>query len=157
MGPFIYNIFMNDLILQLTKERGDCVYNYADDNTVSACDKTLGGLQTKLSELSGILVQWFSDNYMQANPSKFQYVLFADGGKEHESNLLPISEGISLKAVNCVRLLGVDVDQSLSFKGHISKICNNAGRQLNALSRLTHILSSEAKTDTSLELYSIIL
>ncbi len=85
-------------------------------------DKTLGGLQAKLSELSGILIQWFSDNYMQTNPSKFQYILFGEGGKEHESNVLPKkSEGISLKSVNCVRLLSVDVDRSLSFKGPFEK------------------------------------
>ncbi len=59
-----------------------------------------------------------------------------------ERNTKSISEGISLKAVNCVRLLGVD--QSLSFKGHISKNCNKTDRQLNALSRPSHILSSEA-------------
>ena len=38
---------------------------------------------------------------MQANPSKFQYILFGEGGKEHKSNLLPISGGISFKGVNC--------------------------------------------------------
>ncbi len=143
MGPFVYNICTNDIILQLTKERSDCVYNYA--NTVSACDKILGGLQAKLSEVSGIFIQWFSENYMQANPSKFQYILFDEGGKEHERNLLLISQEIGLKAVNCIRPLGVDVGQSLSFKGHISKNCNKAGRHLNALSSLSHVLSSEAK------------
>ncbi len=76
----------NYLLLQLTKESGDYVYNFADDNAVSACDETLGGLQAKLSELSGILIQWFNDNYMQANPSQFQYILFGEGGKEHEIN-----------------------------------------------------------------------
>ncbi len=30
IGPFVYNIFTNDLLLQLTKERGDCGYNHAE-------------------------------------------------------------------------------------------------------------------------------
>ena len=36
---FVYNIFIDDLILRVT--RNSDIYKYADDNTVSACDKQM--------------------------------------------------------------------------------------------------------------------
>ena len=59
--------------------------------------------------------------------------------------VLHVHEGVDLQPTNCVSLLGVDVDRSLSFSNHVSKICKKAGRQLNALSRLANILTVEAK------------
>ncbi len=96
---YLLFLFTYDSPVQLTKERGDCVYNDADDNTVSACDKTPGSLRAKLSELPGRPIQWFRGNYMQANPSKFQYTLFSEGGKEHESNLLPVGSVLRRESV----------------------------------------------------------
>ncbi len=49
MGPFAYNIFTNDLLLQLEKHRNGCVFNYADGNTVSASDATTTGVNSKLN------------------------------------------------------------------------------------------------------------
>ncbi len=51
MGPFAYNIFINDLLLQVARNSEGNIYNYADDNTVSACDKTIDGLHNKLTEV----------------------------------------------------------------------------------------------------------
>ncbi len=111
------------------------IYNYADDNTVSSCDKTIDGLHNKLT-VSGLLLQWFTENYMQANASKLQYIMFRSADKvlDNSAHVLHIDDGVDLKSKDCVKLLGVDVDQSLSFKDHISRICKKAARQLNALS-----------------------
>ncbi len=56
------------------------------------------------------MINMFSDNLMQANPSKFQCILF--GSTEKES--LQLSESITLDVVGCVKLLGVDIDKKLS-------------------------------------------
>ncbi len=76
MGPFIYNIFTNDLLLQVTRNGDGNIYKYGDDNTVSAWDKTVDGLNNQLTAVSCLLLQWFTESYMQANASKFQYNLF---------------------------------------------------------------------------------
>ncbi len=44
-----------------------------------------------------------------------------------------------------VKLLGLHVDNLLSFNGHIDVICRKAGRKLNVLSRLSKALSTESK------------
>ncbi len=50
-----------------------------------------------------------------------------------------------LKSKSCVKLLGVDVDPSLSFKDHLSRTCKKAGGHLNVLSRLSNSLTTDAK------------
>ncbi len=71
MGPFIHHIFTNDLLLQVTRNGDGNIYNYADDNRVSAWDKTVDGLNNKLRTVSCLLLQWFTENYIQASASKF--------------------------------------------------------------------------------------
>ncbi len=80
---------------------------------------------------------------MQAHASKFQYMLFRSDDKLADNNVLHIHDGVDLKSESGVKVLGVHVNQSLSYKDHISRICKKAGRQLNVLSRLSNILTAE--------------
>ncbi len=125
MDPFIYNIFSNDLLLHVTRN----IYNYADDNTASAWDKTVDDLNNKLTAVSCLVLQWLTEHYMQANALKFQYILFRSYDNFPDNNVLHIQNGVDLKAECWVTVLGVDFDQSLSFNDHISRICKKAGRQ----------------------------
>ena len=46
------------------------MFNYADDNYISVNHKDA------LEEESKIMVEWFNSNSLQANPCKFQAILF---------------------------------------------------------------------------------
>ena len=43
------------------------------------------------------------------------------------------------------RLLGIHIDNQLSFKYHTSQLCLNAGRKLSALARISHLLSQDRR------------
>ena len=73
--------------------------------------------------------------------AKFQCIFF--GSKDKET--LRLSENIVLDVVDCVKLLGVDIDRNLSFNSHITRICKKAGRHIQVLRRLSSILTSETK------------
>ena len=45
--------------------------------------------------------------------------------------------GISLKSETKVTLLGVDIDNQLTYHSHINNICRKAMNQINALKRLS--------------------
>ncbi len=122
MGPFVYNIFTNDLLLQLEKHMHGSVFNYADDNTVLACDDTITGVNSKLEELSRVLIEWFTQNFMQANASKFQYIMFGSSRVANCNSELKLEASVTLTVSSCVRLLGVDVDQNLLFSEHVGRI-----------------------------------
>ena len=44
-----------------------------------------------------------------------------------------------------VKPLGVHIDRELNFNSHVTMICRNAGRQLNALGCLANVLSIDDK------------
>ena len=49
LGPLLFNIFINDFYLWITKAD---VLNFADDNTISAAEKTIENLISTLEEES---------------------------------------------------------------------------------------------------------
>ena len=48
-----------------------------------------------------------------------------------------------IKSENLVTLLGITIDNQLSFDDHISKLCNKASMQLNAIFRLKKYMSKK--------------
>ena len=83
---------------------------------------------------------------MQANPSKFQ--AFITGNNCDISDITFNVAGAEIPPSTSVNLLGVEIDNRLTFSNHISNICAKAGRQLSALARLSKILDTETKLIT---------
>ena len=72
LGPILFNIFLNDLLAVLSKSQ---LYNFADDNTISAEASNIDSLLKILKEESESAVKWFKDNSMIVNPDKFQAII----------------------------------------------------------------------------------
>ena len=64
-------LFINDIFFFV---KDSTIYNYADDNTVSNCDNDIDVVTTTLENDSMELINWFSLNFMKANPDKFQAI-----------------------------------------------------------------------------------
>ncbi len=72
LGPIIFNIFMNDAFYFIQK----CDFvNYADDGTLSKIATTMESLTECLIHDSQVAIDWFHNNFMEANTSKFQFML----------------------------------------------------------------------------------
>ena len=114
------------------------MYNYADDNTLSFSSPDYDILISTLEAESQVLIDWFKDNKMQANPDKFQ--VLAVGKKTFEKIHL-----FKFKIIYCyvkkLKLLGIDIDYQLKFDQHISNLCRKASQQLNVLKRLGSYLT----------------
>ena len=142
LGPLLYNIHSNDLLSCLL---GTCdVYNYADDNTVGCTGATTNDVQSKLELVASKMLSWFGNNFMKANPNKFQYIIFDRSIKNDDDHVINIGSE-QIPSNKCVKLLGVNIDNKLTFNDHISDLCCKAGRKLNVLARLSVILDREAK------------
>ena len=84
LGPILFNVFINDLLLFI-KETDIC--NFADDTTLYACGKDLDTISYKLELETNTTIQWLKDNEMVANPSKFQ-LMFLSKYKDIEKTCL---------------------------------------------------------------------
>ena len=68
------------------------LFNYADDNTIITVNNNPDVVIDYLVLDSNIAIPWFKNNYMLANPDKFQLLLVCN-----------------------VKLLGVNIDERLTF------------------------------------------
>ena len=96
------------------------LYNYADYNTVSAADWVLSKLIANLAEYSLMLIKWFADNHMKANPDKFQAI--AVGKRTKDENITFNIDNNILHCDDHVKLLGVTIDFKLNFDLNISNV-----------------------------------
>ena len=78
---------------------------------------------------------------MKVNVSKFQSVTLKPKGVISDVEFHV--SGRSLKPVSSVKLLGVKIDDRLSFDDHISELCAKASHQINALRRIVKYLTLE--------------
>ena len=61
LGLVLFNIFLNDL---LTVPKKSQLYNFADDNIISAVSKSADDLLITLKNESKLAVKWFRENNM---------------------------------------------------------------------------------------------
>ena len=66
-GPILFNCLINDLFFFVSNAS---VYNFVDDNSLSAAAKTYRIKSTLQSELE-VIINWFKNNKMIVNPGNF--------------------------------------------------------------------------------------
>ena len=140
-GPLLFNIFLNDFILDIS--RFCKVFNYADDNSLSLKHNDVNMMKKDIEVASMKAISWFSVNHMQANPEKFQAMVLHRSMKTC-SITFNIANAVIVPN-DCIKLLGVLIDDNLSFENHISSLCKKAAKQVNALSRISKNLNFSSK------------
>ena len=81
---------------------------------------------------------------MNENPGKFHSNIIDKKKQKHTAEYISIDQK-NIKISSSAKLLGVHVDDKLSFNLHITKICRSAANQLYALIRLRMFLNFEEK------------
>ena len=72
---------------------------------------------------------------MIVNPDKFQAIVIKKNFRMKDSYALNINNQ-TINSENCVKLHGIETDNTLSFNKHISSLCKKASNQLNAIGRI---------------------
>ena len=135
VGPVSYNIFSNDLFLIL--DDNVHVYNYADDNSYMCAGYDYIQTQQCLMQNVEKVIAWYEENNMKVNPDKFKYIVF---GKHDNVDCVSI-KNIRIAPETTVKILGLHLDNRLTFNKHISSIGTKAGRQIQVLARLSSTLN----------------
>ena len=79
---------------------------------------------------------------MVANQEKFQVLLLKPKNKNKENFKIQIQDKV-LQNTQTVKLLGVTIDQNLTFKNHITNLCTSTKNKLKALQRIRKYLTLE--------------
>ena len=111
------------------------VTSYADDTTPYACEKNSDLVISKLTISAEIIFTWFSNNYFKCNASKSQLILTSSTIVNNWMGETTIE--------NCkqVKLLGILLDNTLSFKNHVTMLCDKVSSKLHAMARLSNFMN----------------
>ena len=78
---------------------------------------------------------------MIVNPEKFHSMILQRSGNS-DAYTIEI-DGNKIETTNSVDLLGIHIDNTLTFDDHIFTLCNKASMQLNAIGRLKSYFSKK--------------
>ena len=132
LGPILFNIFLSDLFLVLKDtDFASC----ADDNTIYDIGDSINDVIAPLQDSSEKRLQWFSDNQLKGNTNKCHLIVSSDDPTEIQVGELVI------KNTTCEKLLGIKIDNKLTFDENISGLCKKAANRLRALARVTSYMS----------------
>ena len=132
LGPPLFNIYTIDIFMFLLLD----IANYADDNSPFSCAKTIPAVISELENDSIALLNWVKNNGLKANPNKFHLIL-SDTCNQLSINI----DKSTISNSSSQKLLGIKIDNKMSFNDHVSDICTKASQKLHALSRISSYMT----------------
>jgi len=150
LGPLLFIIYLNDIY---TLSLHGQVITYADDTCILLHHTELNTLFKNANEDLLKINKWMSLNSFLLNNNKSNYVLFSLGKTipcDHVLTLHLFNSEESccnntclhcptLKRTDCVKYLGIFLDEQLNYKSHINMLCSKLRFGLYILNRLKHM------------------
>lgn len=136
LGPLLFLLYINDLPSSIKHTVVDI---FADDTTISTSNSSLDvvihSLKTDIENIS----KWCDSNKMHINLSKTKVMYLSSKSKINtiSNNLVPLHfKGRELTCCTAEKLLGVTVDNTLTWSNHIELTLKKCSSLLYLLSRI---------------------
>lgn len=141
LGPLLFLLFINDLPLH-TNVFTDL---YADDTTLYETNSSKKEIEVQLQKALSDLAQWCKLNGMVINMDKTKAMLVTTRQKRSridEELKISLNE-MPLSLVSNDKVLGIQVDNNLTWSEHISKVSKKMSTNVWLLSKIKSYLSVE--------------
>lgn len=112
------------------------IANYADDSTSYVIDKDIESLLETLQSEPNLILEWFKLNEMKANHDKCHLITTSS------EKCIILGEDI-ITSSSSVNLLGVLIDNKITFNDHIANLCKKGNQKLHALARVSKYLNKD--------------
>ena len=130
LGPLLFIIFINDMAI--ISELFTILF--ADDTTVSESASTIETVVKSFSPKLKNLLEWTSHNRLHINWSKTKCMILTGQKQLNKPSVFKICAS-EVEIVTEFKLLGVLIDQSLSFDSHINLLKLNVNRKLFSIKK----------------------
>ena len=94
-----------------------------------------------------LVSKWFEENFMVLNADKCHFMCLGQD-MENETFIFNI---FIFNNSNEEKILGITIDNKLTFKSHIKILCRKAAEKMKALSRLLNHLSDSHKKEINFQ------
>lgn len=144
LGPLLFLLYINDLPFFLNKFKSKL---FADDTTLSHRNTSHTDLMTEFYADSSRLITWCSHNQTDINWSKTKVMFISKKLELNDNNqrrlvVFPSSilvDNHDVEVVSSFKLLGVIIDNKLSFSNHIASVRKSVNIKLYSIKKLFYL------------------
>ncbi|MCG8046530.1 MAG: reverse transcriptase domain-containing protein [Candidatus Thiodiazotropha endolucinida] len=141
LGPTLFLLFINDL--PLFTEYCFCDF-YADDATLHTNGNNLAAIENNLLTDGNKVKNWGKENNMHIHYTKTTCMVTGTRQSLHDSLLLNITiDGHDIENVSQQKLLGLLIDNKLTWSAHIDNICSVVSSKISLLRQLAAYVSTD--------------
>lgn len=152
LGPLLYSIFVNDLPHVL---KGACMEIYADDTTMYVSAENAVSVNKLLQEELMLVSNWVSENRLKLNVLKTKSIMLGSRYMLRSNpELHLVLQDAAIEQVREAKLLGVIIDEILSWSTHINKMVSKMSSNISMIRRGVHLLTGST---VKLVLQSLVL
>ena len=144
LGPLFFLISINDVPLYTTPTGN--IHLFADDTTISVHSKSIQVVNSRLQKEADSINSWCKENRMKINVEKTKCMLLASWQKLLSCSGSDLDVNMESSAIHNVvneKLLGVELDNLLSWKEQIKKVKRAINVKISLLRRIRKYLSTE--------------
>ena len=145
LGPLLFLIYINDISHEILTGGIDL---YADDSTLYEMNKQPCVVQRNLQINLNKLQDWCNLNNMSLNPNKTKCMMIATSYRHKNDKSLTLNltlNGLRVELVTVKKILGIHVENSLSWNYQISTVCSKINSKIALFRRISSYLSNEMK------------
>ena len=139
LGPLLFSIFINDLT---SIDINGNIVLYADDCNIVYSAENTSDLQNKVQSSIDKINEWMCENRLKLNVKKSNYIIIDFSGRKTDEIQLKFGDNY-LEKVKTTKILGLIIDERISFKSHIDSVCNKLSSRIGLLSRISYYLPSK--------------
>ena len=140
LGPNLFILYINDIckVSEIVK-----FILLADDTNVFYSDHDINNLCTTMSNELDKLHVWFTVNRLSLNISKTNYILF--GRRRCIADDVSITMDKSpISRVKVTKFLGVNIDEQLTWKDHISVVKSKLSKTIGIIYRASNFFNQSS-------------
>ena len=141
LGPTLFSLYLYDLPLHLNS----LTIQFADDTTLYITAKTESELKSKAETQLAKLYNWMKDNGLTINESKTKMIQFLGKHLSLSLNGVQICKCGVRENEKSFNMLGILIDDKLTWKYHIDKIISKINKGRYALYKFRNILNRRSK------------
>ena len=143
LGPTLFLLFINDLPISIKNCYADL---FADDATVHTHSPKSQVIETKLQTGLNRTVTWSKQHKMQVHLGKTSYMILGNKNRHNDPLDLALQvDGTFIDRVAKQKLLGIYIDENLSWTPQIDYLCSLISSKISLLKQLSKYVPKEAQ------------